>query len=36
MNDLHYWYRLIEETNRRSYASLAELQDALFRYIHGL
>ena len=24
-----------EETNRRSYASLAELQVALFRYIHG-
>lgn len=24
-----------EETNRRSYASFAELQDALFRYIHG-
>ena len=24
-----------EETNRRSYGSLSELQDALFRYIHG-
>ena len=28
-------YLKYEETNRRSYGSLSELQDALFRYIHG-
>ena len=33
--DCFFRYLKHEETDRRFYSSLAELQDALFRYIHG-